>query len=528
LRAYLHSFVSTDSRNAQAQALMSQFQQRMVRYAQLDTYWTKWLGSVDAEQLVAHSELANAYGYVVRRAQIEASHQMSTAEELLASELSVSGGDAWARLYGDVSSQLVVPVEHPDGRRDMPMTLVRNLAYDARRDVRAAGYNAEMEGWQRAEVPLAAAMNGVKGEFGTLGQKRRWDSPLELALFSNNIDQATLNAMMAAAHDSFPDFRRYLRAKARLLGQEQLAWYDLFAPVGGDTPRVWQFGEARHFIVEQFASYSEPLAALAQRAFEERWIDAEPRAGKRGGAFCMSLRGDESRILANYAPTIGNVMTLAHELGHAYHNATLAPQQPLNRTTPMTLAETASIFCETLVRQAALSHADADEQLEILESSLQGACQVVVDITSRFLFEQAVFEQRKQRALGAEELCALMLDAQRATYGDGLDGALLHQYAWAAKPHYYSSTRAFYNFPYMFGLLFGLGLFAMYNNSPNGFHERYNALLASTGQGDAAELAARVGIDIRSQDFWRASLDTIRADVDRFEQIVAAKTGGSR
>jgi pepF/M3 family oligoendopeptidase len=412
-----------------------------------------------------------------------------------------------------------VPVEIKGTRQELPMSVVRNLAYEPDREVRQQAYRAELQAWERAVLPLAAAMNCIKGEVDTLARRRKWETPLDAALFDNSIDRQTLDAMLEAAHASFPAFRRYLKAKARALGLPTLAWYDLFAPVGQSTRR-WEFAEAAAFIVEQFAGYSQRLSDFAARAFRERWIDAEPREGKRDGAFCMWLRRDESRILANYKPTFNGVRTLAHELGHGYHNLNLAGRTMLQRATPMVLAETASIFCETIVRDAALREADRAEQLEILEGALQGACQVVVDITSRFLFEQAVFARRRRRELSIHELNELMLDAQRQTYGDGLDQQALHPYMWAAKPHYYSTGRSFYNFPYMFGLLFGLGLYARYLDDPERFRAGYDELLSSTGMASAPDLAARFGIDLRTPAFWHASLDVVRADIDRFEALV--------
>src|SRR5262249_36262382 len=198
-----------------------------------------------------------------------------------------------------------------------------------------------------------------------------------------------------------------------------------------------------------------------------------------------------------------------------YHNLNHGARSMLQRDTPMTLAETASIFCETIVRQAALAQADEREQLLILEASLQGSSQVVVDITSRFLFEQRVFAGRSRRELSVEELNGLMIEAQKETYGDGLDATLLHPYMWAMKPHYYSAGRSFYNFPYMFGLLFALGLYAQYQGDPERFKASYDDLLASTGLADAASLAARFGFDIRTAEFWRASLDIVRSDIKR-------------
>ncbi len=519
LSAYIHAFVSTDSRDQVAQARRSEFQQHAVRLAQLGTRFTAWIGSLDVEALIARSAVAREHAYTLRRARERAAHLMSPAEEALAAELNVTGGGAWARLHGDLTSQLRVPVELKGRRQELPMSVVRNLAYEPDREVRQQAYLAELQAWERAALPLAAAMNSIKGEVDTLARRRRWETPLDAALFENSIDRQTLDAMLEAAQESFPDFRRYLKAKGRALGLPALAWYDLFAPVGQATRR-WEFDEAAAFIVEQFASYSQRLSDFAARAFRERWVDAEPREGKRDGAFCMWLRRDESRILANYKPTFGGVRTLAHELGHGYHNLNLAGRTMLQRATPMILAETASIFCETIVRDAALREADRAEQLEILEGSLQGACQVVVDITSRFLFEQAVFEQRRRRELSIQELNELMLDAQRRTYGDGLDQEVLHPYMWAAKPHYYSSSRSFYNFPYMFGLLFGLGLYARYLEDPERFRAGYDELLSSTGMAPAPELAARFGVDLRTPAFWRASLDVVRADIDRFEALV--------
>lgn len=519
LSTYLHAFVTTNSRDNAAQARMSELQQNVVRLSQLSTRFTAWIGSLDVDELLRRSAVARDHEFMVRKASEEARHLMSPAEENLAAELNVPGGTAWAKLHGNVTSQLSVPFEVDGETRPLPMSLIRALATDANRDVRRRAYEAELAAWPTVAVPLAAALNSIKGEVNTLARRRSWESALDRSLFDNNMDRASLDALMLAAHEAFPDFRRYLRAKARALGVAELAWYDLFAPVGA-SHKVWEYNDATRFILEQFGSYSPRLRDYAARAFTEYWVDAEPRDGKRDGAFCMGVRRDESRILMNYKPSFQSVSTLAHELGHGYHNLNLAPRTSLQRATPMTLAETASTFCETIVFQAALREADREEQIALLEETLQGAAQVVVDITSRFIFEQAVFDGRQRRELSVDELNTLMLDAQRQTYGDGLDQSRLHPYMWAVKGHYYSTGRSFYNYPYMFGLLFGLGLYARYQADPTAFKASYDDLLSSTGLADAATLAARFGIDIRTPDFWRASLDLIRRDIDRFEQLV--------
>jgi pepF/M3 family oligoendopeptidase len=516
LSVYIHCFVSTDSRDDIAQAKLSELAQHTVQLRQLGTRYIAWIGSLDVEALIAGSDMARDHAFALRKAQQRAAHLMSPAEEALAAELDLTGSAAWDKLYDNFTSQLLVPFERDSQNLLLPMSEIRNLAFDADRNVRHRAYEAELEAWQRSAQPIAAALNSIKGEANLLSQRRGWETPLDSALFGCNTDRETLDAMLQAAHEYFPEFRRYLHVKARFLGVPRLAWYDLFAPIGTqDNP--WKYADAASFISEQFGAYSPRLRAFAERAFQEHWIDAEPRAGKVGGAFCSGLRKDESRILANYNFSFGGVTTLAHELGHAYHNLNLSHRTSLQRSTPMTLAETASIFCETIVSQAALREADLQGRIEILEEALQGSCQVVVDITSRFLFEQSVFTARKQRELAIEEFNRLMLDAQRQTYADGLDPATYHPFMWAAKPHYYGSS--YYNFPYMFGLLFGLGLYARYQQEPEAFKAGYDDLLASTGMYDTAILAARFGIDTHSTDFWRSSLGVIRGQIDEFERL---------
>jgi oligoendopeptidase F len=521
LGAYITAFVATNSRDDLAEAKRSEMQQPLVRLAQLDTRFSAWIGSLDLDALLERSETARQHEFALRKAKIDAEHQMSPQEEDLAAELNVTGGSAWGKLHSTLSSQIMVPIEVAGELREEPMTVVRNMAYDEDPAVRRRAYEAELGAWERSAVPMAAALNSIKGESNTVAERRGWDSVLSCALFHNNIDRETLDAMMLAAHESFPDWRRYLKAKARALGVESLPWYDLFAPVG-KSASSWEYDAGRDFLLQQFNTYSARLRDFVDRAFREQWIDAEPRPGKRGGAFCMPLRKDESRVLSNYMPTYDGVSTLAHELGHAYHNFNLADRTPMQRDTPTVLAETASIFCETIIRHAAMARVDEQEQLAILESSIQGSCQVVVDITSRFLFESAILERRKHRELSVGELNDLMLDVQRQTYGDGLDRDVLHPYMWAVKGHYYSTGRPFYNYPYMFGLLFGLGLYARYQRDPEGFKAGYDELLSSTGLADVATLARRFGIETRQPDFWRGSLDIVRQDIDEFERLVAA------
>jgi pepF/M3 family oligoendopeptidase len=522
LQAYVHSFVTTDSYNTTAKRLYSRLEAYGVRGYQQGMRFQSWIGrNRDAlEAALEQGGTAGAHAFYLRELAEQSQYLMSPAEEALASELSLSGPNAWQKLQGTVTSQLTVPFER-DGRvEELAITALQNLGYDPDPDVRRRAHEAELTAWGSVREPLAAALNGVKGAVGTLDRRRGREDALHAALDQSRIDRVTLETMLGVMEDSFPLFRRYLRAKAGRLGREALPWWDLSAPVG-QVARRFTFREAQDFIVEQFGTFSDRLAAFALRAFENRWIDAEPRDGKRGGAFCMGIPAvEESRILCNFDGSLDQVFTLAHELGHGYHNVCRVGKTMLQRITPMTLAETASIFCETIVTDAMLADAaSVDEELAILETFLIGATQVIVDITSRFYFEKDVFERRAEAELSADDFCAAMLRAQEATYGDGLDPDHLHPYMWAWKPHYYRPTLSFYNYPYAFGLLFGLGLYAVYQERGAAFLPQYDELLASTGEGTPAELAARFGIDLRQPEFWRGSMELIGARVARYLEL---------
>jgi pepF/M3 family oligoendopeptidase len=525
LAAYINAFVTTDARNDTAAALASQLQVQSARVRALSTRFDAWVAALGADALIERSPVARDHAYPLRKAERTAAHQMEEGQEALYAELAVTGSTAWNRLHGDVTSLLTAAVEDAGGSvQALPITVVRNLATDADAGTRRRAYAAELASWETVAVPCAAALNSIKGEANTVNNRRRWADPIEPVLHANSVDRPVFDAMQAAVVASLPDWHRYLQAKARLLGSAGsnggLPWWDLFAPVGDPTAAAVGWDDATATVTDSFSAYSSSLAGLARRALDEGWIDAEAREGKRGGAFCMGVTEGESRVLLNFGFTFSSVSTLAHELGHAYHNTTLALRTPLQRNTPMALAETASIFCETLLTQSVLSAtSEPNRRLAILDYDLQGSCQVVVDIHSRFLFESAVFDRRRHHALAAGELCELMLDSQRQAYGDGLDPAHLHPYMWAVKPHYYSTH--FYNWPYTFGLLFGLGLYAAYQADPERFRQGYDDLLASTGLADASGLAARFGIDVGREEFWSSSLAVLAGRIDQFEQLAA-------
>ncbi len=526
LSSYINGFVTTDSYNTLAQRRLSELQLAGVPLQSHEVRFRGWLGQVlkepaALERFVKRDGSLKEHAFNLRESVEQSRYLMSEPEEALAAELMLSGGSAWEKLQGTVTSQVAVPFELDGKLEEMPVAALQNVVrFHPKEAVRRAAFEAEIKAWQSVREPLAGCLNGVKGAADTLDQHRGRQDAVHTALDKARIDRETLEAMMGVMRESFPMFRRYFRHKARLLGKESLAWWDVFAPMG-QSDRKFSYDEARKFIVTQFGTFSPRLAGLAERAFSEGWIDAEPRKGKQGGAFCMEVPArEESRILANFDGSLDQLLTLAHELGHAFHNECQTGLTMMQRETPMTLAETASTFCETLVTDAALRAASGPaEELSILESFLVGASQVIVDISSRFLFEKEVFERRRRAELSADDFCEIMTRCQKETYGDGLDQAHLHTYMWAWKPHYYSPYLPFYNFPYAFGLLFGLGLYAEFQKRGESFVPDYEGLLRSTGFGTASELAGRFGMDLRRPDFWRGSIKIIESRVERYLAI---------
>ena len=521
VRSYVSSFVSTDSYNQVALRTMSELDQPMIRMRKLGVQFEHWIGSLQAvlPDVLEIDGVAKEHAFALLEMAQQSQYMMSPVEESLAAELSTSGANAWNKLQGTVTSQLSVPFELDGEVKDLPMPALINLHGHPKEDVRRRAYEAEMQAWESVKPTLAACLNGVKGTVNTLNKRRGREDALHSSIDSSRIDRETLEAMMGAMEDSFPMFRKYFHAKAKRFGKESLPWWDVFAPVG-KISKTYSFADARKFIVENFGKFNLELAAFADNAFEKNWIEAEQRSGKRGGAFCMGVPGvKESRILCNFDGSLDQVFTIAHELGHGFHNYCLchANKTIMQQDTPMTMAETASIMCETIATDAALAQATSDdEKLAILETALIGDSQVIVDIYSRYLFEKEVFERREQSELSAEDLCEIMEKAQKATYGDGLDENYLHKFMWTWKPHYYYSGLSFYNYPYSFGLLFGLGLYAVYQERGASFVPDYKNLLASTGEGTAAELAARFGIDIRDKKFWEGSLKQIGKRIDLY------------
>ena len=516
LDLYVSLTNAADVNDEQANRLMERLMRINIGARKAQSKLSRFLADKDIAAYAAADPVLKEHEYLLRTLKNDALHVIDPALEDTVLSMQLTGSNAFSTLRDQLDAGLMIEF---DGEKK-PLSAIRGLAYSADQDVRRRAYEAEIAAYPAIETPMAACLNSIKGEALTMIKLRHFDSVLDTALDAARIDHETLDALLEAMNESLGDFRRFFRAKAKKLGYEGgLKFYDLFAPLG-ESVKEYTLDEARALLREVFSKFSAKMANFIDYAFEDRWIDAFPRAGKVGGAFCAGAHPiGKSYVLTNFDGSLASVGTLAHELGHAYHNDCVKHKSVLMSDYPMPLAETASIFNETLLVNKLLDEADNATRLTLLDQQLTDAAQVIVDILSRYLFESEVVRRRADHVLSPAELCDIMLDAQQKTYGDGLDPECMHKYMWACKSHYYSPGLHFYNFPYAFGLLFGLGVFALYQQKGDAFLPEYDRLLEATSSGDVREVAKSVGIDVAGVDFWRGSMRVLIERIDEFVKL---------
>ena len=508
---YIHLTLATDTTHETATQVEVQLAgvsaDLQATYAKL----SKFLGTIQTD--ITTDPFLAEYRYYFEEAKKDATHLLSDELEEVLAKMSISGGKAWSQLFdfmwssaqGEYKGEVVTLSE------------IRGKAYDSDAEVRKSAYEAELKMYDAIKEPIAFSLNHIKKEVLTTSQLRGYESPLAHTLEASRMSRETLDALLEAIREYLPNFRKYLRHKAALLGHENgLPFYDLFAPVGNSS-RTFTVEESKDYLIENFKTFSADLAEMTEEFFDKHYIDFYPRKGKVGGAFCANLPMiKQSRVLTNFTGSLSDVVTLAHELGHAYHGLHIENHRPLNQDYSMPVAETASTFNENIIMNTAIKEASNEEKIALIESQLQDTTQIIVDIYSRYLFESAVFENREQSFMFSKNLEEMMLSAQKEAYGDGLDQAYLHPYMWACKPHYYSTGLSFYNFPYAFGGLFSKGLYAIYQEQPEGFVEKYQELLRATTVSSVEDTAKVLGVDVSTPEFWKKALAEVAESIDAF------------
>lgn len=475
-------------------------------------------GYDNIEELIASSELLGEHAYIIRNIKRDSKYLLADGEETVFAKMSISGATAWSDLQSSLTSSVKVQL---DGK-EVTLSTARNMAYDPDPAVRRAAYEAELKCYDSIKDAVACALNSIKLQVLSECELRGYESPLQKTLYTSRMRKETLDALIGAMEEYLPAFRKYLKAKAKALGHEGgLPWYDLFAPMGKNE-KTYTVEDAKAYLLGIFGGFDKELHDMVECAFDNAWIDFYPRENKVGGAFdCGVPSAKQSRVLTNFDGSFSDVVTLAHELGHSFHDRQVFKNSLLNQDYSMPVAETASTFNEVLVMNTAIAAAkDKDEKLALIESQLMDACQIIVDIYSRYTFEASVFENRPAEFMSADRMCELMLAAQKKAYGDGLDENVMHPYMWLCKGHYYSGGLSFYNFPYAFGGLFARGLYAKYKEEGESFVATYKEMLRRTATSDIEECAAAAGVDLTKREFWEAGLKTISREIDEFCELV--------
>ena len=507
---------AANSRDSAAASQMGRIMAVVSEIAVAEATFKDWAAKLpNLMDLVRGDEDLKDYEFLFSKAADSSRYLLAGRGEEIMARMELSGGNAWSELQGYLTS--TVKVNYNGGTTNL--STIRNLAYDDDAAVRKAAYEAELACYESIKDSVAYALNSIKLETISDCKLRGYESPLARTLKHSDMSRETLDAMFGAIDEYLPKFWQYMKVKAKALGHENgLPWYDLFAPMGASSGK-YTTEDAKAYLVKQFSTFDQELTDMVIQAFDDEWIDFYPRDGKSGGAFCADAEClGESRILTNFDGMFGDVVTLAHELGHAFHSWCLNDQRPLNKDYSMPVAETASTFNECIVMNAAIDAAEGEEKLALIETQLQDVNQIICDIYSRFCFEASVFEKREEEFMDADALCGLMLDAQKKCYGDGLDHNVLHPYMWVCKGHYYGPT--FYNFPYAFGGLFARGLYAQYRKEGAAFVPKYKELLRATSISTAEDTAKVAGIDLTDKNFWRAALQTVADKIDLFCQLV--------
>jgi len=509
--------ISGDTTNDAGNKYSSKVQSMLADATVPFTKVKKFIGNYEGLNDLMKKDVFKPYAFYLSQIKKETDHLLSDSEEAIISKMHQTGSTSWNLLQSLLTSKLEVEVKLNDEIKIMTLSQIVSLVRSQNPEERKAAYEATQIAYEKIDDSVAMCLSSIKGEVNFTSKLRGYESALDESLDKSRTNKETLEVMLQAMVEYLPYFHQYLKRKAQLLGHEGgLPSYDLNAPLG-NVNRTFTIEEAKDFIIQNFSTFSERLANLAQKAFENNWIDVYPRKGKRGGAFCSNIPAiKESRILTNFNGNLKDVITLSHELGHAYHGECIFENNLLSSSYPMPVAETASTFCETIVMNSVIEKSNDDEKLTLLDSVLQGHTAIICDILSRYTFEKEVFDKRLDHPVNSKELQQIMKNSIKEAYGDGLNHDYGNPFAWLNKPHYYRPGLSFYNWPYAFGLLFAKGLYAQYLKDKEAFVLRYDDLLKATGKMNVEEVAKQANIDVTDINFWRSSLDIIKKDIDLF------------
>lgn len=517
LNMYAQLRLSVDANNTECKQWANKIQAECAPLSLFESkIYSTILNLENLNELIENDELAKKYRFILNEKINKNAFSLSDEQEQILSLVYPTSLKAFSDMYYSLTSNAKA---YYDGKW-IPLTKVKNMCHDASSTVRKNAFLAEQKAYQNIEEPLSFAISSIKQQQLMESKLRGYKDPLEKMLIDSRMSKNTLHTMMSTIEKYLPFFRSYLRKKAELLGYKNgLPWYEIYATLGENNFN-FSIEDCEEYILKHFKKVGNNLYQMTKKAFDEHWIDYLTYEGKQSGAFCENLGWiKQSRIITNYNNTLSDIVTVAHELGHAFHGMMIENQPILNRDYCMPLAETASTFNENIIYNALAKDMNNHDRLLVIDSQLSALCQNILDIYARFQFEKSVFEHVENGFLSAAQLCDLMKQALLKSFGDGLDPEWLHPYRWITKVHYYIPNIAYYNFPYTFGALFSRGLYAKYTKEGNSFIPKYEKLLSATTTNTVEDVAAIAGIDLTTPKFWEDSLQSIADQMMEFLEL---------
>ncbi|MFC7393911.1 M3 family oligoendopeptidase [Scopulibacillus cellulosilyticus] len=517
--AFIECLTAQDVKDQQAKILNSAVTSLYAQFESCNTLIDNQMNDIPDEvwnDLLKEDEL-NEIAFLLNERRQSAKEKLSSKEEQLVNALAIDGYHGWSEMYDTIVGNMAIPFDHPEkGSIKLSVGQMSNLMSDPNRDIRKEAFKAWEKAWDEQADLSANTLNHLAGFRLNLYEQRGWHDVLKEPLDCNRMSAETLTVMWEAINSVKPVFAKFLNRKAQYLGLEKLSWFDVEAPLFTSDKKI-SYEDAAEFIVKHFHKFNPKMAEFAEQAIENRWIEAEDRPGKAPGGFCTSFPiTKESRIFLTYSGSADNVSTIAHELGHAYHQHVMNDLPHFAGQYAMNVAETASTFAEMIVSDAAKQSAQTkQEQLSFLDEKISRSVALLMNIHARFLFETKFYNERKNGLISTERLNELMLESQKEAYCDALD--VYHPAFWQSKLHFYITDVPFYNFPYTFGYLFSTGIYVKALEEGPAFADKYDALLRDTGRMKVEDLAKKhLDVDLTQPDFWRSALNYCVKDVDEF------------
>ena len=471
---------------------------------------------------ILETKALNNYKFILNEWRKKAEMFLSAEEEKFISDLMVDGYHAWGQFYHTLLDSIKVKIKIEEESKELSVGQTINLRSHPNEEVRKKAHHALEDIWKEKEELFAQILNHIAGFRLQVYKNRGTDNVLAEPLIENRLKEETLNAMWSAVSKFKKPFINYLNEKAKMNGDIKMQSYNFWAPIGKSNQKI-EYKDAINFILEHFSHFGDELGNFTRQAFDNEWIEAEDRSNKSAAAFCAGFPlSGESRVFMTYGERITNVLTLVHELGHAFHNYAMKPVDGMNRQYPLSIAETASTFSEQIILDAALEKAEStEEKLFLLDEKLKRSVMNFMNIHSRFLFEKKFYDERKKGFVSSTRLNELMQEAFDVAYEGSLDNPSLHSWIWT--PHYYITKSPFYNFQYTFGYLFSLSLYAKSKEKGKEFEKEYIELLRDSGSMSTEDLVMKhLKADITSEKFWENGIKLCVKDVENFINLISS------